>query len=110
MDGEWVKRSNPDIILSQISTMSPSTKWALEEKRDEILSRPELKATNAVRNKRVHISHLSIRRGPRMVGYLLYLAKWFHPDLFEDIDPEGVHRELLRKFFGLEPEGVFVYP
>ncbi len=40
----------------------------------------------------------------------LYFAKWFHPDLFEDIDPEAVHREMLQKFFDVELEGVYVYP
>jgi len=110
VNGEWVNTNNPDIILSQISTMSPSTKWALEEKRDEILLRPELKGTNAVRNGRVYISHLSIRRGPRMVGYLLYLAKWFHPELFSDIDPAAVEKEILQKFYGLDMEEAWAYP
>lgn len=107
---EWVIRNNPDVILSQISSTSPAIVEALLAKREEILSRPELKGTNAVRNGWVYISHLSIRRGPRMIGYLLYLAKWFHPDLFEDIDPEAVHRELLQKFFGQELDGVYIYP
>ncbi len=110
VSGEWVIRSNPDVILSQVSSTSPATEETLLAKRDEVLERPELKGTNAVRNGRVYISHLSIRRGPRMVGYLLYLAKWFHPDLFEDIDPEAVHRELLHEFFGQELDGAYVYP
>ena len=40
----------------------------------------------------------------------LYFAKWFHPDLFEDIDPEEVHEELVQEFFGQELEGAYVYP
>ena len=108
--GEWVARNNPDIIISQISTMSSATEKMLKEKRDEILGRPELKSTNAVRNGRVYISHLSIRRGPRMVGYLLYLSKWFHPELFRDIDPAVVEKEMLRKFYGLYLDGTWAYP
>jgi iron complex transport system substrate-binding protein len=110
VSGEWVIRSNPDVILSQVSSTSPATDEMLLSKRDEILSRPELKGTNAVRNGRVYISHLSIRRGPRMVGYLLYLAKWFHPELFEDIDPAAVEKDMLQKFYGLDLEGVWAYP
>jgi iron complex transport system substrate-binding protein len=82
----------------------------LHAKRAEILLRPELKETNAIRNGRVFISHLSIRRGPRIVGYLLYLAKWFHSELFWDIDPAAVEREMLRKFYGLEMDGAMAYP
>lgn len=108
--GEWVAMNNPDIIISQISTLFAATAKTLMEKRDEILCRPELRSTNAIRNKKVYISHLSIRRGPRLIVYLLHLAKWFHPDLFEDIDPKAVHRELLYKFFCQEPDGVYAYP
>ncbi|MEL6049419.1 ABC transporter substrate-binding protein [Methanothrix soehngenii] len=110
VSGEWVIRSNPDVILSQVSSTSPATEETLLAKRDEVLERPELKGTNAVRNGRVYISHLSIRRGPRMVGYLLYLAKWFHPELFEDIDPAAVEKDMLQKFYGLDLEGVWAYP
>ncbi|OPY53671.1 MAG: Cobalamin-binding protein precursor [Methanosaeta sp. PtaU1.Bin060] len=107
---EWVIRNNPDIILSQISTMSPATVETLKARRDEILARPELKDTNAVRDGRVYISHLSVRRGPRMVGYLLYLAKCFHPELFEDINPDDVEREMLRKFYGDDSIETWAYP
>lgn len=110
VSGEWVIRSNPDVILSQVSSTSPATEETLLAKRDEVLERPELKGTNAVRNGRVYISHLSIRRGPRMVGYLLYLAKWFHPELFQDIDPAAVEKDMLQKFYGLDLEGVWAYP
>lgn len=110
VSGEWVIRSNPDVILSQVSSTSPATVEMLLSKRDEVLERPELKGTNAIRNGRVYISHLSIRRGPRMVGYLLYLAKWFHPELFEDIDPAAVEKDMLQKFYGLDLEGVWAYP
>jgi iron complex transport system substrate-binding protein len=90
--------------------MSPATVEKLIEKRDEIMSRPELRDTTSVRNGRVYISHLSLRRGPRLVGYILHLAKWFHPDLFDDIDPVAVEKDILRKFYGLDLEGTWAYP
>ncbi len=43
-----------------------------------------------------------------------YMAKWFHPELFEDLDPEAIHQEYLTEFQGLDYDlnehGVFVYP
>ncbi len=45
-----------------------------------------------------------------MVGYLLYMGKWFHPDLFEDVDPAAVEKEMLEKFYGMEMEGTWAYP
>jgi len=108
--GDWVAEKNPDIIISQVSSLVSPTEEALKTKRGEIMSRPELKETSAVRNGKVYVSHLSLRRGPRLVGYLLYLARWFHPDLFEDVDPAAVERELLQRFFGVDLEGIWTYP
>jgi iron complex transport system substrate-binding protein len=90
--------------------MSPATAETLLEKREEILLRPGLKGTNAIRNGRVYISHLSIRRGPRMVEYLLFLAKWLHPELFRDIDPAAVEKEMFQEFYGLDMDGIWAYP
>ncbi|MCP1391366.1 MAG: hypothetical protein J5I35_01235 [Methanothrix harundinacea] len=64
----------------------------------------------AVKDERVYIITSGIVGGaPSVIGDL-YLAKWFHPDLFEDVEPESVHGELLQKFLGLELDGVYVYP
>lgn len=107
---EWVAKKNPDIIITQISSLSPEAGNLLKEKRDEMISRPELGKTDAVRNGQVYVSHLSIRRGPRLITYLLYMAKWLHPDLFRDVNPAKVHRELLREFYGIDANGTVVYP
>jgi iron complex transport system substrate-binding protein len=41
-------------------------------------------------------------------------AKLLHPELFEDLDPEAVHKEYLNRFqridYDLDDHGVFVYP
>lgn len=110
VNGEWVAKNNPDIIITQISSLSPEAGNLLKEKRDEVMSRSELKQTSAIRNGRVYVSHLSIRRGPRLISYLLYMAKWLHPELFRDINPDDVHSELLREFYGINAKGTVVYP
>jgi iron complex transport system substrate-binding protein len=42
------------------------------------------------------------------------MAKWFHPDLFGDIDPVETHQRYLSEFQGLDYDlserGAFVYP
>jgi iron complex transport system substrate-binding protein len=42
------------------------------------------------------------------------MAKWFHPDLFKDLDPQAIHQEYLNRFqnldYNLDKNGVFVYP
>jgi len=111
MDPEWLVEKDPDIIIRyDYSTEKGNLTDNMEKTRDEILSRPELGDVKAIVDGRVYILGNPVASGIRSVVGDLYLAKWFHPDLFKDIDPEAVHRELLQKFFGQEPDGVYVYP
>ncbi|MDD3565012.1 MAG: hypothetical protein PHN90_05000 [Methanothrix sp.] len=82
----------------------------MEEARDEILSRPGLSSVKAVEDDRAYILSSPVTTGVRSIIGELYLAKWFHPDFFEDIDPEEVHEELIQELFGQKLEGVYVYP
>lgn len=110
VSSEWVAERNPDIIVFQAFGKIPPTTEEMEEMRDEILTRPGLSDVAAVKDGRVYIITSGIVGGaPSVIGDL-YLAKWFHPDLFEDIDPEAVHRELLQRFLGLDLEDAYVYP
>ncbi|HOI70234.1 MAG TPA: ABC transporter substrate-binding protein [Methanothrix sp.] len=110
VSAEWVLENDPEIIVTRVSGTDPATEEMLKAKRDEILSRPGLKETSAVQNGEVYVYHPFLRRGPRLVGYLLYMGKWFHPDLFEDVDPAAVEKEMLEKFYGMEMEGTWAYP
>ncbi|MEA1998046.1 MAG: hypothetical protein U9N61_01790 [Euryarchaeota archaeon] len=42
-----------------------------------------------------------------------YMAKWFYPELFTDLDPKAIHQEYLTRFqrldYDLDEHGVFVY-
>jgi len=107
---EWLAERDPDIILRLVSSTEDLTVEMMEEARDEILSRPGLSSVKAVEDDRVYILSSPVTTGVRSIIGELYLAKWFHPDLFEDIDPEEVHEELVQKFFGQKLEGVYVYP
>ena len=111
MDPEWLVKRDPDIIIRyDYATAKGNLTDNMMKTRDEILSRPELSDVKAIKDGRVYILGNPVASGIRSIVGDLYLAKWFHPDLFKDIDPEAVHRELLQKFFGEELDGVYVYP
>jgi iron complex transport system substrate-binding protein len=122
VDPEWVVVQNPDIIVKVVGTQTgalcgygtddPAEMRAL---RDEIMSRPELADVNAVRDGRVYLICASgTWTNPKYLIGLTYLTGWFHPELFEDLDPEAIHQEYLSEFQGLKynlsEHGVFVYP
>ena len=106
---EYVVEKNPDVIIRMI-TSSEHVLVDFETMREEILNRPRLSEVNAVKDGRVYIYEYVVRTGMRLPAGLLYWAKWFHPSLFEDIDPADIHKELIQEFFGIELEGVFAYP
>ena len=127
VDPEAVVAQNPDIIIKGCGCgggcgsyeLDADDTSQLEDMRDEILNRPELQMVTAVREGRVYvISGYLLYGGPHAGcrGFLqtAYTAKWFHPELFEDRDPQAIHQEYLTEFQGLDydldEQGVFVYP
>jgi iron complex transport system substrate-binding protein len=126
VDPEAVVARNPDIIV-KIALGGDITGYHLdaedtteiEKVREEIMSRPELQKVKAVKTGRVYVSSIYFAAAmpsssARNFLQLAYNAKWFHPELFEDLDPKAIHQEYLTKFQGLEidldKKGVFVYP
>jgi iron complex transport system substrate-binding protein len=109
---EWVVERDPDVIvrLAWTTTGEPFSEDELKGTWDEIVSRPELANVGAVRDGQVHVLSSKTNSGLRSIVGELYLAKWFHPQLFEDVDPESVHEDLIRKFYGLGLEEVYAYP
>jgi len=114
MSSEWVIQQNPDVIVVRVSGDA-----ALEEMRQtraEIMSRPGWESISAVRDSRVYIIKADVFLTFRYPVGLLYYATWFHPELFQDIDPGAVHREVIKTFFGeqeweaLTRQEIFAYP
>jgi iron complex transport system substrate-binding protein len=125
VDPEVIIERNPDIIVR----VAPWTAGGygvdaddtteLKALREEIMSRPELQNVAAVKNERIYIiaNHLVSffpRAGCKQFLQIVYQAKWFHPELFVDLDPEAIHQEYLTRFQGLDYDlneyGVFLYP
>ena len=118
VDPEWVIEQNPDIIIGGTSvigyTVDKPPEADMKAMRDMIMNHPGWGGITAVESDRVYLlgqrlfssTHYSV--GPA------YMAKLFHPDLFEDFDPQTIHQEYLDRFhhidFDVKKQGVFVYP
>jgi len=117
IDPEDVIVANPDIILRQMYAGSgydvddTSEMIAL---RDSILNRAELADVPAIKDKRVYVISNQYAFGPDSVAGLVCIAKWFHRELFSDLNPQAIHQEYIDKFCGIDYDvtehGVFVYP
>lgn len=121
---EDVIAANPDVIIRIMGDEDYDRRDAddtgkLEDTRKEIMSRPELQNTTAVREGHVYLiasplwTYMPFSGCRHFIG-LAYLAKWLHPDLFKDLDPQAVHQRYLTEFQGLDYDlksrGTLVYP
>ena len=121
IDPEWVLEQNPEIILgSGMGTKMGyegdcPTEAEMEDLRDIIMLQPGWGHIAAVESNKVYLVHSKLldRTGHHFIG-TAYIAKLFHPDIFEDLDPQAIHQEYIDKFCGMDfdvkNDGVFIYP
>jgi len=119
VDPEAVVKRDPQVIIWKISniggySLEKNDTAKFEEKQKEIMGHSELANVTAIKDGNVYIQSADIFFGGRYFLSIIYMAKWFHPDLFKDLDPQAIHQEYLTKFQGLhydlDKQGVFVYP
>lgn len=117
-DPEAVITSNPDIIIKQLrnDVGYPANNFSvMSEAREEMLNRPELADVKAVKEGRVYIIDEGLSYGLSYQIAVAYMAKWLHPELFEDLDPQAMHQEFIDKYcpglsFDVYKNGTFAYP
>lgn len=114
LSAEWVLEKNPAITIYSYLDASDSGRIpSLEELKnihDMMLAQPGFSEIEAAKKENVHIIDSRLLTGPRSIIGLLYYAKWFHPALFADIEPEAIHQEMLHMFWDQKLEGNWVYP
>jgi iron complex transport system substrate-binding protein len=110
ISSEYMLEQNPDVIIKQVSFLeAPDTVTPYQDEIAEMLARTGWSELNAVKEDRIYASVNTIIQGIRYPIGLLYFAKCMYPDIFEDIDPNAVHEEMLQRFFGEAPAGIYMY-
>ena len=110
VDPEDVIKRNPEIIIrgdySIDYTVTDDT--AVKKVWEEIMGRDTLKEVKAVKEGKVYVLSSDLLYRKNTIG-VFYLAKLFHPDLFEDLHPEEIHKEWF-EWYRLPYKGIYVYP
>ena len=120
VDPEWLIAQNPDIMIlhavDRVDLYGYETDDVAElgKALKRFMERPELAHVNAIKNGKVYVfdGHFRNDASGGVIG-AAYMAKLFHPGLFEDLDPEALHQEYLNMQgldYDLNLHGVFLYP
>ena len=122
VDQEWLIEQNPDIVTAMIwAVYHPGALgYGVDETsvahatREEIMAMDVFAGGKAVEDGKVYLYEGELFSTPRFVVSVAYMAKWFHPELFSDLDPRAIHQQYLTDFmridYDLEEHGVIVYP
>ncbi|OPX74697.1 MAG: Cobalamin-binding protein precursor [Methanosaeta sp. PtaB.Bin018] len=115
VEAEWIIEQNPQIIIYSMSSGQYNGTYPtideMKAKQEEIISQPGFIGIDAVKAGRVYIMDINMASGLSELVAMLYYAKWFHPDIFQDIDPRSVHAELLKKYAHMDIKDIHqVYP
>lgn len=117
---EAIFADDPDVIIgtgANWSEANPATTAVLfgyEATEDMIQSRLGALATregwselSAVKNGRFHSVYHQFYNSPYHFVAMQAFAKWIHPELFEDVDPDATMATLHAQFLPIDYSGVF---
>lgn len=119
---EQIIASNPDQIIvtgGMWDAFVPGGAWvgvgygadmkAAKVKLEALTKRPAFTGVKAVEDKQVHAIWHQFYNNPYQFVAIQEIAKWLHPDLFKDLDPEATFKELHARFLPLPyKQGFFV--
>jgi iron complex transport system substrate-binding protein len=122
LDPEWLTERNPEIVTAQIwDGYYPGVVGyeidddsVAEATREEIMAMDVFAGGKAVETGKVYLYEVELFATLRFVVGIAYMAKWFHPELFSELDPQAIHQQYLTDFicidYDLSEHGVFAYP
>ncbi|MEM7426734.1 MAG: ABC transporter substrate-binding protein [Pseudomonadota bacterium] len=116
---EFLVTANPDIWIGTASgekyeveqgtpviTLGSGVDAAFGRKTLQMaLKSDELTVLKAYQQGRAHAIWHNFYNSPLNIFVLEQFAKWFHPQLFEDVDPHGTLTEIDRRFLPLDLNG-----
>lgn len=114
---ERIVADNPDVVIvtgSSWDAYVPGGAWVglgngadmteARRKLANLMKRPAFSQTAAVKNGRVHAIWHQFYNSPYQFVAIQQIAKWLHPALFADVDPDATMKELHERFLPLPYE------
>ena len=120
VDKEWLVKQNPQVVVKAvlckpgICGYDADNAAKMKELWEDFVNRPGWENMTAVNTDRAYLIDMDLVGSTANFVSVAYMAKWFYPELFADLDPQAVHQEYMTRFqrldYDLDEQGVFVYP
>lgn len=113
---EYILSSDPDVYVATgvfaagqggVTLGYSATVQQARDSLRQAAQRPPLNELRAVRQGNVHGLWHIFYDSPEHLVAIQALAKWLHPQLFKDLDPDQTRRELYQRFMPIPASGVF---
>ena len=114
VSAEWILEQNPHALILN-DRVDDIVGFTLDDFESAEIFKERVKAnkvlgnTEAAQRDRICIIDNSIFSGDKSYLGALYLAKWFYPDQFKDLDPEKELKEYFETWLGVPFQGKWVY-
>ncbi|WP_211230523.1 ABC transporter substrate-binding protein [Inquilinus limosus] len=114
---EYVLSQNPEVYIAAGGPQLPGPgnfsigpgvpRAAVREQLAAIRGEPGIGSLPAIAAGRAHALWLNFFHSPTHVVAVEAMAKWIHPELFGDLDPEATLAEINRRFLAVPMEGTY---
>ncbi len=111
---EYVIAQNPDLIIASDRSYGPEAMFGRGETAADskailqaFAQTPGLMEVQAARDVRVHGIDLTLMRTPLNILAIELFAKWSHPELFSDLDPQSTLDTINERFLAKPLKGPF---
>ncbi|MCK8782687.1 ABC transporter substrate-binding protein [Rhizobium sp. NTR19] len=117
INAEQVVASNPDVIVATGANWSntkdakdfvnvgPNAAASVEDSREALnalMKNPAFTGSKAVADGRVHAIWHQFYTSPYQFVAVQQMAKWFHPELFADLDPDATFEKFHERFLPVD--------
>ena len=115
LNAEQIVASDPEVVIvtgGNWEAYVPGGAWVgvapgadmpvAQAKLAALMQRPAFAGTTAVREGQVHAIWHQFYNNPYSFVAVQQIAKWLHPELFADLDPEATLKELHSRFLPVE--------
>lgn len=110
---EYVLHADPDIYVATGNRAPGLLLGAGVEKEtarkslDAVLGRPEFRDLRAIRDHKAFGLWHDFYNSPYNIVAIEALAKWIHPELFEDIDPAKTQQDMAKSLLAIDNVGTY---